>query len=171
MNNKKIKNKKINNGMKFFLIMLLIYFFMFLISKYLVIDALYNTISTFFKIIPIFFIVFIFMFITNLYIQKNKENNFFNKKEKQKRQYVFAIIAGILIAGPPYVLYPMLGDFKNKGVSNSVMAVFFYNRNIKIPFIPIMIFYFGFIYTIIVSLLIIVFSIFNGIIVGKLTDN
>jgi uncharacterized membrane protein YraQ (UPF0718 family) len=182
MNKKNIKNntkcpegakcpegKKLSGGMKFFLGMVFIYFIIYLFSKYLIIDALIKTIATFLKILPILGIVFIIMIISNLYIKKGNIKKYLGN-ESGLRGWIFAILAGIFIAGAPYVLYPLLSNLKKQGMSDSLLAVFLYNRNVKIPFFPISVFYFGFTYTVIISLLIIIFSVFNGILVGKMTS-
>ncbi len=176
MNKKNIKNntkypegKKISGGMKFFLFMIFIYFIVYLFSKYLIIDALANTVMTFIKILPTLGLVFIIMIISNLYIKKGKIQKHLGY-ESGLRGWIFAILAGIFIAGAPYILFPLLGDLKKQGMKDSLMAVFLYNRNVKIPFFPISILYFGLAYTIIISLLIVILSVFNGILVGKMTS-
>jgi len=63
--------------------------------------------------------------------------------------------------------YPLLADLKEKGMKNSLIATFLYNRAIKIPLIPITIYYFGIKLTIILTIYMIIFSIINGILVGK----
>ncbi|MCD4693857.1 hypothetical protein K8R62_00675, partial [bacterium] len=77
---------------------------------------------------------------------------------------------GVLISGPPYVLFPLLGDLKKKGMSNSLIAVLLYNRNVKITFIPVMIYYFGLEFTVIISILIILFSVPNAWLVAHLSQ-
>ena len=69
------------------------------------------------------------------------------------------------------MLYPLFGDLQKKGMRNALVAVILYNRNVKIPFIPVMIYYFGYSFTIIISLFIIFFSIFNGMIVELLVNS
>lgn len=176
MNNQDIKNnmkrpegKKLPGGIKFFLVMVFIYFILFLFSKYFFVEALINTVLTFLKILPTLGLVFIIMVLSNLYIKKGKIQKHLGH-ESGIKGWLFAILAGIFIAGPPYVLYPLLSDLKKQGMSDSLMAVFLYNRNVKIPFLPISVLYFGFAYTVIISLLIVIFSIFNGLLVGKMSD-
>jgi len=172
MNKNNIKHpedKKLPGGIKFFIIMIFIYFIIYLFSKYLIIDALINTMVTFIKILPTLGLVFVIMVISNLYIKKGKIQKYLGSRSGIKG-FIFAILAGIFIAGPPYVLYPLLSNLKKQGMTDSLMAVFLYNRNVKIPFLPISILYFGLTYTIIISLLIVIFSIFNGFLVGKITN-
>jgi hypothetical protein len=52
---------------------------------------------------------------------------------------------------PPYLLYPMLAEFQMHGAKNSLLAAFLYKRNVKIHFLPVMIYYFGLRYSLIVS--------------------
>lgn len=166
-NNKNKQPKKWSFQLKFFLIVLALYVLIMPLSKYLVIEAAINTISLLVKIIPMLILVFIFMLAINIFIKPEKIKKYIGH-ESGLKGWFFAIISGIFISGPPYVLYPMLGELKKSGMSNNFLAVFLYNRNIKIPFIPVMIFYFGLAYTIIISVLIIIFSILNGLIIGRL---
>jgi uncharacterized membrane protein YraQ (UPF0718 family) len=87
-------------------------------------------------------------------------------QEAGLKGWLLAIIGGILVSGPPYILFPLLKDLKKKGMSNALLAVFLYNRNVKIPFFPVMIYYFGLTYTVIISFYIIIFSIFNGLLIN-----
>ena len=166
-NNKNKPSKKWSFQTKFLLLVLALYVLISLFNKYLIIEAVFNTISILVKIIPILILVFIFMLAINIFLKPEKIKKYIGQ-ESGKRGWLYAIIAGVLISGPPYVLYPMLGELKKSGMKNSLLAVFLYNRNIKIPFIPVMIFYFGLAYTIIISIFIIIFSILNGLIIGRL---
>lgn len=161
---------KISKGWKFFLAMCWVYLIVWLFSKYYVIQAISDTLGMLGKIIPVFVLVFIFMFFTNLFLKAEQIRKHIGEGSG-KKGWVYAMISGILVAGPPYVLFPMLGDLKKKGMKDSLIAVFLYNRNVKIPFIPIMIFYFGAAYTIILSVYIVLFSVLNGIIIGGAKSN
>jgi hypothetical protein len=76
-------------------------------------------------------------------------------------------IGSIFISGPPYVLFPFLGELKKYGVKDSLLVAFLNNRNVQPTFLPIMIFYFGIPFTIIVSIYILLFSFINGYVAGK----
>jgi uncharacterized membrane protein YraQ (UPF0718 family) len=80
--------------------------------------------------------------------------------------WVFSIVAGILSTGPIYIWYPLLSDLKEKGMRTSFMGTFLYNRSVKLPLLPIMIYYFGFIYTLILT----VYIVLTSVIVGYLTE-
>jgi len=57
---------------------------------------------------------------------------------------------------------------KEKGMKDSFIATFLYNRAVKIPLMPMMIFYFGISFTAILTIYIVIFSIINGFCVDKL---
>jgi uncharacterized membrane protein YraQ (UPF0718 family) len=122
------------------------------------------------KIIPVLIIVFIIMGITNYFINKKNILKILGKKSGLKA-YSISIITGILSSGPIYMWYPLLADLRKKGMNPGLIASFLYNRAIKIPLLPIIITYFGLTFTIILSITMIIASIFQGIIVDKLIDN
>jgi uncharacterized membrane protein YraQ (UPF0718 family) len=82
--------------------------------------------------------------------------------------YVLSVIFGILSTGPIYMWYPLLSDLREKGVKNSLIVIFLYNRAVKIPLLPMMIYYFGSLFVLVLTIYMIVFSIINGLIVEKL---
>jgi uncharacterized membrane protein YraQ (UPF0718 family) len=54
-------------------------------------------------------------------------------------------------------------------MKDSLITTFLYNRAIKIPLIPMMIYYFGWAFAVILSITMVSFSILNGIVVERLT--
>ena len=169
MENKNGKSKKMNGGIKLFLIVLALYFIVGIFNLQLVKEAALNFFYMLIKIIPILFIVFIVMIGADIYFTKEKTSRFVGN-ESGIKGWIYAVISGILISGPPYILYPLLGNLKKRGMKNSLLAALLYNRNIKIPFIPVMIYYFGLKFTIVISVYIIIFSIFNGILVSVIVE-
>lgn len=84
------------------------------------------------------------------------------------RSWFIAIITGIVSTGPIYMWYPMLRELRDKGIGNGFVATFLYNRAIKIPLIPMIIFYFGVKFTIILTIVMIIFSVIQGMIIEKM---
>jgi len=76
----------------------------------------------------------------------------------------------VLCHGPIYVWYPLLKDLKEHGMRTGLVAVFLYNRAIKLPLLPIMIFYFGVFFVIILRIYMVVVSIFQGKIIEIIED-
>jgi len=63
-------------------------------------------------------------------------------REKGIKKWIFVIIGGVLSTGAIYMWYPFLADLKDKGLNYGLISCFLYNRAIKIPLLPLMVFYF-----------------------------
>jgi uncharacterized membrane protein YraQ (UPF0718 family) len=72
--------------------------------------------------------------------------------------------------GSAYIWYIFLKDLKQKGMKTSLIVAFLYNRAIKIPLLPMMIYYFGYPLTIILTIYMIIFSVINGLVVEKMVE-
>lgn len=130
-------------------------------------DALFEFTSLIKKIAPIIVFVFVLMFISNFYFDPKKIRKFVGKDAGAKG-WIASIIGGILSVGPIYLWYPFISDLKEKGMKDGFIAAFLYNRAVKIPMLPIMIYYFGWPFTVILTGYMILFSIINGVLVDKL---
>jgi len=168
--NKLINKNRISGGVKFLIIVLVIYSVIALFNFSIIKDAFFDFLQMLIKIVPILVIVFVVMVLVNLYFTRDKIGKYLGK-ESGIKGWLYAIISGILVSGPPYILFPLLGEIKKGGMKNSLLAVFLYNRNVKIPFLPVMIYYFGLSFTVILSLYIIIFSILNGKLIGWLVKD
>ena len=166
----KILNKKINNSYLFLGIVILVYLIVAIFNFDLARNGLGATLSLLSKILPILVVVIVINFIINKYLKEEKVVKYLGK-DSGKLGIFYAVIVGILIGGPPYILYPLLKDLKNKGMKDSLIAIFLYNRNVKIPFLPVMIYYFGLTFTIIISIYIIIFSLISGILMELFLKN
>lgn len=158
-----------DGGVRFFLLVLFLYLLVFLGSQDIAGQVFFNFIELVKKIIPLLFLVLTFMVVADMLFTKKRTLKYLGEKSGIK-SWLYAMIAGILISGPPYILYPMLGDLQKKGMRNSLIAVLLFNRNVKIGFMPVLIFYFGSEYTIILSIYIIIFSVFNGLLIAMVAD-
>jgi uncharacterized membrane protein YraQ (UPF0718 family) len=174
MNNKTKQNsnmsqdKKPGKGLKlFWLSVVVMYLGAFLGNSDLAWSGLQATGQTLVKILPIMLLIFGIMILSNLFLTPERIKKHVGQ-EAGWRGWLYAIIFGILVAGPPYALYPMLKQMKEHGLKTNYLAAFLYNRNIKIPFIPVMIYYFGWQYTTVITILVIVFSIISGLMMEKL---
>jgi len=150
------------------------WYYLFIVLAITIIIFLINPnaispVATFFinilgKIIPIFILVFVLMFFTNLFIQPTKLVKWLGH-ESGIKGWIIAIFGGIISSGPIYMWYPLLAELKNKGMKTSLMSAFLYNRAIKIPLLPLMIFYFNLKYVLVLMIVMIFMSIANGKIV------
>jgi len=162
--------EKISGNWIFGIITIIIYFTFYLINPAMAIkslDTLWNLIK---EIAPDLLLVFVFLFLANLFLSPEKINHLVGKKSGITG-WLIAILGGILSMGPIYMWYPLLAEFKAKGTRNALIAAFLYNRSIKLPLAPMMIYFFGWAYFIILSIYMIIFSIINGWLVEKFTGN
>jgi len=148
---------------------LVLYGIMALFNPAVTLDALSYFGVMFSKVLPVLGLVFIVLFCTNLFLNPERIRKHLGT-DSGLRGWFYAIIGGIIISGPPYVLYPMLGELRRHGARNALLATILYNRNVKIHFIPAMIYYFGIRYTVVLSLYILLFSILNGKLLELLVD-
>ena len=154
---------------KFLFFVLILYVIAGTIDHQVALQSFQNTLVLFLKILPLL----VFIFFLNALVNKYLRPEIVEKHIGEKRGWAkifYAIILGIIISGPPYLLYPMLGDLRKKGAGRDFLAIMLFNRNVKIPFVPLMIYYFGLSYTVVVSVLIIVFSVLNGYLVMVFTE-
>ncbi len=121
----------------------------------------------FLKILPTLVIVFILLFVSKLFFNPRRVAHVLGTSSGYKG-WVLMIIGGILSAGPIYLWYPLLRDLRQKGTKNSLIVASLNSRAIKIPFLPIMIYYFGFPFVLILTIYMILFSVINGLIAEKL---
>jgi uncharacterized membrane protein YraQ (UPF0718 family) len=160
----KSKNK-ISGSIKFLIVVLIIYSIIAVVDFSLAKEALWEFLLMLVKIIPVLFIVLIFMVLANIYFDQNKIKKYLGV-ESGIKGWFYAVISGILVSGPPYILFPLLGKLRKEGMKDSLLAVFLYNRNVEIAFVPAMIYYFGLAFTLVLSAYIIIFSILNGKIIN-----
>ena len=166
--NIKNKLKQISGSWYFLIIILFIYLGLFAFKQDIFSSSINFFYSILLKIIPIFILVFVLMSLTNYFITPKFVTK--HLKEKGIKKWFFIIIGGILSTGPIYMWYPLLSDLKDKGLNYGLIACFLYNRAIKIPLLPIAIFYFGWQYILILSFVMIAISIFQGILINKLME-
>jgi len=167
---KRIKEEENYKKWYFFIAVLIFYFAFSFVNENLALSSLNFSFKIIKKIIPVFIFVFALMVLTNYYIHPELIKKYLSKNSGIKR-WLIAIIGGIISTGPIYMWYPMLKELHKKGVGFEFVSVFLYNKAIKPFLIPVMVFYFGWTYTIIVTILMIVMSIFQGLIIDKLEDN
>jgi len=126
--------------------------------------------ETLLRIIPILIIVFLMLFASNLFISTRWIAKYLGEDSRFKG-WLIAVIGGIISSGPIYMWYPLLSDLKEKGTRNSFLVAFLYNRAVKIPLLPLMIFYFNWPFVLILTFYMIIFSIINGIVVDNILEN
>jgi len=162
--------KKKNFGNWLFLVVLLIGFvFIYVLDteKAMLILQKFKKITL--QIIPVLVLVYLVLLLTNYFVS----NEFIKKymgEHTGVKIWIFAIISGILSIGPIYMWYPLMKNLQEKGVQNKYLVTFLYNRAIKLQWLPILIAYYGFKYSLVLLVVMTIFSIPQGIITEKLIN-
>lgn len=110
-------------------------------------------------------IAFIIMVGFNFFSGHEKISNFLDRRQGIGA-IAFSALAGILSMGPIYAWYPLLRSLRKRGVSDFHLANFLSNRAIKTFLFPVMVFYFGWIFTLILNILLLMDSLLTAKIVS-----
>ena len=166
--NKQKKSKKTKKSSKgnyiFFGGVLILYLILYIFYPGKIIDSIKYSTGILKQVLPI--LLFIILFMWGLkYIPNNLLKKYIGKDSGVKG-WIFAAMGGMLSHGPIFAWYPLLKEFREKGFSEGQVAVFLYNRAIKLPILPMMIYYFGLEYTIILSLVMILISLLQGFLIN-----
>ena len=158
-----------NKAWLFLLIVLIIYAIIGVMKQDMLMPAIQFFLSVITKIIPIFILVFVLMVITN-YFTNQKYITKHLGKDSGLRGWLLSIGAGLISTGPIFMWYPLLKDLKKLGVKKRFIAAFLYSRAVKTALIPLLIIYFGLTYTIVLIVVMIIMSVFQGLTVEKLSE-
>lgn len=118
--------------------------------------------------LPILLVVMFLMALLNTFIQPKKIAKYLGGKSGLKGWFI-AVVSGIVSHGPGYVWYPILSDLRQHGVRDGLIVTFIYARAIKIPWLPMMIAYFGTRFTFVFLFYILLGALLQGMIMEKLT--
>ena len=113
-------------------------------------------------------IAFIIMFVLHLLVKPVYISRFLGKGAGAKG-VIISTLAGIISTGPIYAWYPLLKDLLEKGASEFHISNFLCNRAVKPFLLPVMLFYFGWVFVLILNVLIVVGAVLTGLLVSALT--
>ncbi|MEN8210490.1 MAG: permease [Thermodesulfobacteriota bacterium] len=157
-------------GKYFLLVVLIFYGVLFFFNSQTAQLALLKSSSVLKKILPILMFVILFTAVLNFFLQPKQIANHLDR-ESGIKAWIWALVAGVISHGPMYVWYPMLENLRFHGMRDGLIVVFFASRTIKIPLIPMMIDYFGWAFTLILSFYILIGALVQGLILENLTQN
>lgn len=113
------------------------------------------------QILPILFLVIFLIGVSNYFLKPKTVLKYLGK-ESGVKGWLLAITMGIVSHGPIYTWYPLLKELRNHGMRTGLLAVFLYNRAVKIPLLPIMIYYFGVVFVVVLTVYMIIASVIEG---------
>jgi len=113
-------------------------------------------------------VAFIIMFALNLFIKPANVSRFLGKGAGVKG-VIISGLAGIIATGPIYAWYALLKELRDKGASEFHIANFLCNRAVKPFLLPVMIAYFGWAFTLVLNILLVVGAIVTALVVNMLS--
>lgn len=148
-------------GTKFFVLVVFTYLVLFFINSEKTAAAFQKGGLVLLKLIPVFLAVILLTAAINYFLKPQVIIKYFGKKSGTM-SWFYALLGGIISHGPMYAWYPMLQDMKGQGLRDGLITTFFYARAIKLPLLPLMIDYFGLIFTAVLSVYILVGAYVQG---------
>jgi uncharacterized membrane protein YraQ (UPF0718 family) len=159
-------SKKIEGKWIFLAAVVFLYFLLAFFDFSLIKDSVLFFFSLVLKILPVFLTVFFLMFLMRIFIGPKRIIKYLGEGTGLGG-WLIAIGGGILSSGPIYMWYPLLADMQAEGMKKSLIAAFMYNRAVKLPLLPLMVYYFGLPFTVILTFYMIVFSVISGVLIGR----
>ena len=148
-------------GVGFFGLVALLYAVLFFIAPGDTAKALKISGSILFKLLPVFLAVILLTTLINYFLNPKQIVKHFGKDSGLKG-WLYALLSGVISHGPMYAWYPMLQDMRRHGMRDGLIAAFFYARAIKLPLLPLMIDYFGLLFTAVLSFYILAAALVQG---------
>ena len=154
-------------GIKFLIIVLVLYIILLLSDTTSALSALQKAGSILLSLLPLFLLIITLTALINYFLKPKQIIKHFGKDSGAKGIF-YALIGGIISHGPMYAWYGMLQDMRSHGLKDGLIAVFMYARAVKLPLLPFMIDLFGLLFTIIMTLYILIAAVLQGKVVDAL---
>ena len=152
----------------FLLVVVIIYLIVFFLDPDKTAGAFQFSLNMLHKLVPILAVVSGFMFLNNLLVKPSWVKNHVGDDSGWKGMFI-AVVGGTLSMGPIYVWYGVLEELQKKGMRTSLIASFLYARSVKPQLLPLMVYYFGWIYALVLVIYLVIFSVLNGILLEKIS--
>ncbi len=148
-------------GVKFLIIVFILYIILLLSDTNHALPALQKSGSILLSLIPLFLLIIALTALINYFLKPKQIIKHFGKDSGAKGVF-YAIIGGIISHGPMYAWYGMLQDMRSHGLKDGLIAVFMYARAVKLPLLPFMVDLFGLLFTIVMTLYILIAAMVQG---------
>ncbi|MEN8130335.1 MAG: permease [Pseudomonadota bacterium] len=119
------------------------------------------------RLLPALGVMFLLLWLFNLFASPQQITRSLGQQSGLKG-WIFTIVGGVVSMGSVYLWYPLLRDLKTHGMRTTLIATFLYSRAVKIPLLPLMMHYFGTLYTILFVLNVLLFSIASGLVMERI---
>ncbi len=156
-------------GIKFLIIVLVLYIILLFSDITHAISALQKAGSILFSLLPLFLLIITLTALINYFLKPKQIIKHFGKDSGAKGVF-YALIGGIISHGPMYAWYGMMQDMRTHGLKDGLIATFMYARAVKLPLLPFMVDMFGMLFTIIMTLYILIAAVFQGKVIDALEE-
>jgi uncharacterized membrane protein YraQ (UPF0718 family) len=119
------------------------------------------------KLAPLFILVILMMALSETFLDARWIGRWVGHSSGP-RGWLIALAAGTLSVGPMHVWVAILQDLRAKGMREGLIAAFLFSRTIQIFFLPLIIGYFGWTFTLILTVQVVIFAIVNGLLIDYL---
>jgi len=130
-------------------------------------QALYASAQILWKLLPMLAVVIVLLGLFQYLLNPRALSRHLGS-ESGAKAWLIAAAGGVLSHGPSYVWYPMLADLRARGVRDGLIAAFLYVRAIKLPWLPVMVDYFGWTFTLTLSAVLLLFGVVQGVLMERL---
>ena len=154
-------------GIKFLIFVIICYVILLLVDSSNALLALQESGKIIKKTAPIFILIIILTALINYFLKPKQIMKHFGKDSGVKGVF-YALLGGIFSHGPMYAWYGMLEDMRSSGLKDSLIATFLYARAIKLPLLPFMIDLFGLLFTLVITIYIVIAALMQGKIIDIL---
>jgi uncharacterized membrane protein YraQ (UPF0718 family) len=139
--------------------------FLYLLLFFFDPGSIYNSLKVcrniFIQLIPVLLLVILFMALIDYLLQPKTVAKYVGHGSGIKGWFL-AISTGIISHGPIYVWYPLLKELRDQGMRSGLIAAFLYSRAIKIPLLPLMVYYFGLLFVVVLLPYMVIASLLEG---------
>ena len=166
--NRQEKKKQKLNGRYLLPLVLLGYALLYIYYPDKTIEALSKSLSTMLHLLPVFLVVIVLMGIFTALMSAKRITQLLGRQSGIKG-WGIAVFGGILSHGSSYIWYQMLANLREQKVKDGLIITFLYTRAIKLPWLPLMVSYFGYAFTGLLMFYIIAGALIQGLIVEKMS--
>ena len=156
-------------GVKFLIIVLVLYIILLFLDTNHALAALQKAGSILLSLLPLFLLIITLTALINYFLKPKQIIKHFGK-ESGAKGVLYAVIGGIISHGPMYAWYGMLQDMRSHGLKDGLIATFMYARAVKLPLLPFMVDLFGLLFTVVMSLYILIAAVLQGKVIDTLEE-
>ncbi len=158
--------KKNRSGLVMLGIVAVLYGVLYFLHAEKTLAALSESLRVLKMILPILVVVLTLTALLNAFIDAKMISRHLGEESGLKGWFL-ALAGGILSHGPGYLWYPMLQTLREQGAKEGLIGAFIYARAIKIPWIPLMIAYFGWAFTAVYTFYVVLGAWMQGVLLEK----